>query len=193
MARLLNSLLLVAAAVASLGFGGVAERQTDETLFDPRPRPGPMPRGEKRSGDAGDRLVSYELSGFAAGQPVHARLLPFCRRVNRELATWDRNGWRIDRIVVRGYADGIPNHGLRIDPAHLPVECHRRAERRVDDIELARLRACLVKESLFSASGAKYPAGVQWTREAFDEPDGGATGPEHRKVKVEISLAKDRS
>lgn len=185
------SIALGLAAMAALLSGQSTANTTDE-VFDTVRGPKIQNRGPEHPPTLNRQsMIDFELPGYRAGEYVHSGTLALCRRVSNEIRARDRHGWRIDRVVVRGYADGLQNPGIPVDLATLPRRCQFDKISFADDVALARLRACLVLDALTAVSPTRYPAGVKWSTDQYDEPDGGPDGPRFRKVKIEVMLTKD--
>ena len=136
------------------------------------------------------REVAQNLTAYGVGRYIHPGIPRLCARVVRDIETWERQGWIVDRIVIRGYADGIPNAGVVVDEQSLKPSCRRRKPEKEPDRELARLRACVVLDALQHTPYLDRPIALTWVTDDFDEPDGGRIGPAHRKVEIEIALRR---
>jgi hypothetical protein len=114
----------------------------------------------------------------------------FSETLTGEVKSLVAAGRRIDKIIVTGFADGIPNRGLNYNLNLLPSNCQKGITLPLDDSELALIRGCVVLEQMSQMVGSLYTGGISWRKDEFDEPDGGRKGNAFRKVRVEIFLRK---
>ncbi len=88
-------------------------------------------------------IIKKELYGYQSGRAVHEESDALCVKVAKQVEELTKRGERkIDRIVVTGFADGIPNPGLderKIDWKLVPTKCRRGITFPVDDPHLALL------------------------------------------------------
>lgn len=161
--------------------------------FDPKPRGvaglNNTSAAQHRPGTQ-ERTVTEELTAYPIGRYVQTGIPAFCHRVASQIESREAQGWSIDRVVVRGYADGIHNSGVAVDTNHLPASCRTGHYPKADDVELARLRACVVLDALRQLASLNRPAAVTWATDEYDEPDGGRIGDSYRKVVVEVELRR---
>ena len=118
--------------------------------------------------------------------------LRFCSDVGQEIRTLKAGGRVIERVLVTGYADGIPNRGLMFNLPGFPTTCQRGLSLPIDDTKLAMLRGCIILQQLSDVIGSSYASGVAWENDQFDEPDGGQQGAEFRKVTVELFMRRTK-
>jgi hypothetical protein len=170
-----------------------------DSVFDPLPSAPPLFPVEDDERQPGTPVsptakpFQRELSGFGIGDPTHANAVYFANRTAAEITALSNSGLAIDRIVVIGYADGIPNDGVAFVPELLPPRCRTITSLSdINDSELAFLRGCVVAELLFSRVSRPFAGGVPLQTDRFDEPDGGASGPTHRRVVVEVYFSQRR-
>ena len=159
-------------------------------VFDPKPRGAQVPSTSGQPSTEQRREVRQDLTGYAIGRYVHSGTPRLCVRVVHDIESWERQGWVVDRIVIRGYADGIPNAGVVVDETTLAASCRSRMAPKEADLELARLRACTALYALQRTPFFDRPVAMTWVTDEFDEPDGGRTGPSYRKVQISIALRR---
>lgn len=185
--------------ISSLVLANGAQKRGDRDGADPPPtvpvfipKPGrtkPLKKAQPaRPPVINETYLQRELKGFGVGQPLHRSSLQFCHDVASEIKNLLASGRDIQRIVVTGYADGIPNRGLDLHIRDFPVSCQKGFSLPVDDPELARLRACIILERLTEMLSKPVAAGIAWEKSEYDEPDGGDRGNVFRKVKIEVFL-----
>lgn len=89
-------------------------------------------------------------------------------------------GWRIEKIIVTGVADGTPHPGSKCDTSLVPVACRQNLDfENIKDPELAFLRGCLIWEylpSLLKIDEVGYVGGMEWHKATHDELDTGPRG-----------------
>jgi hypothetical protein len=136
----------------------------------------------------GERHIWQELQGYGVGVATHRDGPVFSERLAGEIRAQIGNGRRISRIIVTGFADGIPNSGLNYDLTTLPIRCQAGISVPVDDGELALLRGCIILDQISHALGPQYSGGISWKGDEKDEPDGGEQGDKYRKAKVDIYM-----
>lgn len=136
----------------------------------------------------GEKVIRQELQAYKVGDPTHPESLPFAERIVSSIRSQLVAGRVIDRVIVTGFADGIPNSGLNLNLRELPVRCSNGVITPVDDGELAHLRGCIILDQISGILGIKYSSGISWTGTEEDEPDGGLQGNPYRKVKVEVFM-----
>lgn len=132
--------------------------------------------------------LKRELTGYIAGRFTHSEGLLFCRNIAEEVRSLISSGRRINTILVKGFADGIPNGGLSYNRALLPTQCQPEVNvSTLNDTQLAHLRGCIILNTLSGMIEPKYAGGiVAWRTDQYDEPDYGLRGGAYRKVSVEI-------
>jgi len=164
---------------------------TGADVFDPKPR-GPVKHKLSRSSNdtTQQRAVRQRLTAYGIGRYVHPGIPRLCSQVVRDIETWESNGWLVDRVVIRGYADGIPNRRVYAENMDLPPSCSSQAHVKRPDEQLARLRACHVLHALLKTPHLHRPVAITWVTDDYDEPDGGRTGPAYRKVEVELAMRR---
>ena len=98
---------------------------------------------------------------------------------------------RVDQILVKGFADGIPNDGVSYIPEVIPSRCRKDLDSDVlNDEQLAFMRGCVVLELIKERVGEPLSGGALWKTDMHDEKDGGASGYAYRKVVVEVRLSR---
>lgn len=128
-----------------------------------------------------------ELIGYKPGTYIHPAMPLYNEKIAAEIRMLERQGFKLRSIVIRGFADGLPNRGIHFNVAAIPEKCRSGVVGRatLKDPDLAFLRSCIVWDDLSRISG--QPIGQPaWFRETYDIPDGGPIGPQHRKVVVEL-------
>lgn len=133
--------------------------------------------------------IQRELIGYGVGELTHPKSLAFCNNLAREIKTLTDSGRRIELIIVRGYADGIRNNGLKYNLGLLPIKCQELVTPGlVDDPKLAFLRGCIIWNLLSGMIDSTQAGGIAWEKQQYDEPTGGLKGDLYRKVTVEVTL-----
>lgn len=166
---------------------------TTDTVNDPHPRllpPGstmPLPIAT-----VNDDVLTRRLPGYGAGSPFHDGADMFCDIVAKALEHERKKGARhVQSILVRGQADGLINRGLTgYSRNQFPRRCQDTFSTPMDDLQLAALRACVVRDKLLVRLGPQASAAALWKDDLRDEPDGGASGGAWRSVTVEIAFAR---
>jgi hypothetical protein len=193
----LITLLLVGLLVSF----ATAQRKNERDGADPRPNVPPYPGSGPDSKTAkkgkppelpllNETYMQRELDGYQVGQPAHADAITFCQTVSKEIKSLVGSGRKIEKILVTGFADGIPNKGINYDLSRLPSNCEKGIKSPVDDPELALLRGCVVLEQLSEMLEPIFAGGISWRKDKYDEPDGGHQGSAFRKVRIEIFMRK---
>jgi hypothetical protein len=136
----------------------------------------------------GERHIWQELQGYDIGAVIHRDGPSFSRLLADEIEAQIASGRRISRIVVTGFADGIPNGGLTLDLDEFPVRCQAGITTPVNDEELALLRGCIILDQVSTAMDDQYAGGISWKGDKEDERDGGNQGNPYRKVKIDIFM-----
>lgn len=133
-----------------------------------------------------------ELRDFEEGAPLHPGAVAFAQDVAAQLKGLLVAGRSIDRIVVTGFADGIPNPGVAFSGELVPARCRRGLTGPLlNDHELAFMRGCVVLQLIQELAGQPLAGGVRWQPPlSYDEPDGGDAGYAFRKVVVEVFLSR---
>jgi hypothetical protein len=155
----------------------------------PNPQPAPIPPDPPVLGESKyeDTLDNYEV-----GEPIHERGELFCKRLAAKIREQVTSGRKVQRVIITGFADGIPNKGKVYDLTLLHPSCRNGVSSPLDDDELALLRGCVIFESLKETISEKYAGGEGWQKpETHDEPDGINQGGKYRKVHVEITFRRD--
>lgn len=138
----------------------------------------------------GKKTIIKELFGYDKGYLTHPESFSFCKELATKIQDLVNSGCEIKLVVVKGFADGIPNRGLKYDIAKLPKECKENRDfETIDDTELAFLRGCLIWNLLSGLLEESVGSGIiaAWGKnEYYDEPDGGQIGYKYRKVSLEI-------
>ena len=178
-----------------------AQRKTGRDRIDPSPNVPPYPGSN--SGSKGSRTrkppdppplnetyLQRELDSYVVGQPTHRDSLRFSETIANEVKNLIKSGRRIEKIIVTGFADGIPNKGIKYDLGHLSSDCQKGISAPLDDTELALLRGCIILEQISRSVGSPSVGIIGWRKDEYDEPDGGKQGAPYRKVRVEIFLRK---
>jgi len=188
--------LLILAGILSLSFS-----QKPRDGIDPNPT-APAYKGSKTEKKQTEKPplppvldethIVRKLSGYPVGQPTHMNALSFCSDVGQQIRTLEATGRVIERVLVTGYADGIPNRGLTFHLPGFPTTCQRGLSLPIDDRKLAMLRGCIILQQLSDVIGSSHASGVAWENDQFDEPDGGKQGDEFRKVTVEVFLRRTK-
>ena len=136
----------------------------------------------------GERHIWQELQGYDVGAVGHRDGLSFSRLLADEIEAQISSGRRVSRIIVTGFADGIPNDGLILDLNEFPAKCQVGIIVPIDDEELALLRGCIILDQISTVLGAQYAGGISWKGDEEDEEDGGNQGKPYRKTKVDIFM-----
>jgi len=138
-----------------------------------------------------DTVLSRRLDAFDTGAPFHKNADQFCEVIVAAIHEREAHGAKISRIVVRGYADGTPNFGIRQYSAlQFPPACRRALSIPIYDPELAAARGCVVMEMLTARIGAAASAAVVWKPEKVDLKDGQDSSPLARRVEVEVQFSR---
>ncbi len=138
-------------------------------------------------------MICGQLTGYEIGQPTHKNRSKFVMDLFKEINDRIESGYEVSEIAITGFADGIPNNGLKIDLSHLPEICKSKDinSSRINDLELARLRGCIISTDLRKLTELNSFGGVNVNE--FDEPDGGKQGIAYRKVFVKVSLRRKQN
>jgi hypothetical protein len=130
-------------------------------------------------------LANYDLNSFS-----NKNSLAFCDNLAEEIRDLVASGRKINMIIVKGFADGKPNYGIKYDRNSLPAQCQPDINTEtLNDVELARLRSCIIRDLLVGMIEPKYASSIAaWQTDLYDEPDNGLQGYAYRKVTVEIFL-----
>lgn len=190
-------LLLILVGILSLSFS-----QKSRDGIDPNPTAPAYNAGSKTEKKQPEKPplppvidethIVRKLSGYPVGQPTHMNALSFCRDVGQQIRTLEATGRVIERVLVTGYADGIPNKGLMFHLLGFPTTCQRGVSLPIDDRKLAMLRGCIILQQLSDVIGSSHASGVAWEHGQFDEPDGGNQGDDFRKVTVDVFLRRTK-
>ena len=127
-------------------------------------------------------LCIYTLQGYEPGEYMHKDLETFITII---LATL--NTVKIKNIIelsIEGYADGLPDDNMDKKWFDIPyAKCKYKQFGKLNDEELATVRACIVKESIESSLG-EYA--IMWDEKTIIKPidykDYTVIGDEYRKV-----------
>ena len=173
--------------------GQVAATEGDDDFLDRRkPR---LPSSQTLTlGPEDSKLYSSPglvLAGYAVGATNHELSRAFASRVVQQINATISATRRIVAIEVRGYADGLSNAGLKVNRTKTSDDClqYIGASNLIDDATLARIRGCQVAQLILERVRlSSNSALVRLTTSFLDIPDGGVTGPEHRKVVVELTV-----
>jgi len=193
--RILAGLIIVFILASSLG-----QKKPGRDGADPPPNVPPLPPSSgptpkpPRTPPAppvlGESEYEETLDNYEVGEPVKNSGERFCRRLAAKIREQTMSGRKVERVIITGFADGIPNPGTIYDLNLLPLNCRNGVNSPLDDNELALLRGCVIFETLRKIVGKSYAGGEGWQREAHDEPDGINQGGKHRKVRVEITFRR---
>jgi hypothetical protein len=139
-----------------------------------------------------DSVITKRLDGYPVGSPFHDGTDMFCDIVADAVVYRQRkNGTRVQSILLRGQADGLRNPGLTgFSRDQFPFRCQETFSIPLNDLQLAALRACIVRDKLLRRLGGNSTAAALWKSDNLDEPDGGATGAAWRSVTVEIRFTQ---
>lgn len=132
---------------------------------------------------------SLTLDGFKPGYYYHSEIYNFSSGVLKTIENIEKKEYDIIRITIKGYADGLKNEHL-FEEKELPQYCLKYSNyvQGKEDIQLATLRACYTESILKELiKGKPYYIYVNFENEYYDEPDGGKSGPSHRKIEVNIT------
>lgn len=185
----------------------VAQRRGDR-VFDPPPSIRPLPPSKgNRSGtgprpepegteppslNGGESFVVRQLIGYGEGRYIHSNASLFTNNVAAEIRSLQHQGLTLTRMVVRGFADGLRNQGVRYAITAVPFRCRPGIEGQnlLFDRDLAFLRACLIWDDISSNLGESTRGQPAWLRDIYDIPDGGPSGPAFRKTVVEFVVSR---
>lgn len=202
--------LIICALVLLVVSCSLGQTNVNDNLFDPRPTippyiptdgagrgpatggQQPKPDAPPPSSDNGLNSVKREISGYELGGFVHKSGLAFCNNLADEIRDLVASGQKINMILVKGFADGKPNKGVRYVRSSIPAPCQPDASvETLNDVALARMRACIIQNLLTGMIDPKYASSIAaWQMEQYDEPDYGFQGYAYRKVSVEVFLDK---
>jgi hypothetical protein len=192
---MLAGLIIVCTLVFSLG-----QKKPGRDGADPPPNVPPLPPSVGPTPKPplipptppvlGEWKYEDTLDDYEKGDPVKKSGEQFCRRLAAKIREQTMSGRKVQKVVVTGFADGIPNDGKVYDLTQLPLNCQKSVSSPLDDDELALLRGCVIFETLRKIAGESYAGGEGWQRESHDEPDGVNQGGKYRKVHVEITFRR---
>jgi hypothetical protein len=129
------------------------------------------------------------IEGYKPGKFEHKYALNYCQLAVSQIENVEMKG-KIISISIKGFADGLKNKGIIIDPNVLPINCKiSRKITKVDDNGLAKLRACYIESLLQNIlKGKPYFTYINYSKDSYDEPDGGKDGDKFRKVEIKITF-----
>lgn len=136
------------------------------------------------------------LSGFQNGHFDHPGMNDFVKRVVRAIEGYETSESHVPvlRINIQGFADGTPNSGVS-NWRDVPFkDCKEKTEGKLDDIALATVRGCVVKQQILKLIG-DHPLVRNNANELppVDFPDRFNVGEEYRKVEVIFRAVSDKS
>jgi hypothetical protein len=136
-----------------------------------------------------------ELTGFEPGHFSHPDLPHFAHKVGTliRLHESSRRPLLLRLVKTTGQTDGLENNGVCCwgHVWQIEDECRGIASAAPNDLlyeeELGKARECLVRKAIEQLLQDPLPIIPQdWQRSTFDIRTGGADGPRHRKVDVEM-------
>jgi hypothetical protein len=197
-------ILILMLVLLSLTTLGIAGQGLGSSTFDPvvklpdikTPPASPMGSPIVTSNELPDPpnfAFTRELSGYERSQSKSPASFQFATEVSRQIESLMAVGREIDEILITGFADGIPNSGIKQKGLLIPEACKQGIDGDIDDSELAYLRGCIVWNEIANLLEPKYSAIISTLRkDAYDEPDGGKSGYPYRKVLIKITLKEKK-
>lgn len=166
----------------------VRRRRPDPGKAKAKPQPEePQPEEPRPKEPPSGNYFEEELTGYGVGHLTRRDTFSFSNRIVEKIRQHISSGQELEKIVVRGYADSIPNSGIKYDLKLLPLDCQREIEPGlIDNPRLAYLRGCLVWNSLRGILEPTYAGGVAWSKTGAEYREKGEQGPQYRKVAVEV-------
>lgn len=178
-------------------------KQDDDSWLNPEPnvnQGASSPARDRRGPKSGEGLdgvtikegVPISLADYEVGDWNHRDAVRFCKAILNQIDDIERKENRIINIAVKGFADGLENKGVKVFKNKVHPNCAKDTpfDWRINDLELASLRACQIEERLrYTLKDKSYFLSVSLSmNDPYDEETGkGDTTGSLRKVEVTIT------